>query len=322
ARARLRHPQERRAHRPAGYARRRALRGRAGRLSPASPPARRAGREHRLRRQQRLLRPAQPPAAQRRFPDDGHCQRPHRRHHQSHRAGDPPGHPRRRRDDGQRRKLPHLDPRQPPRRRRTARTHAPPQPARVNRRTARVEPEMEEQHKFLDHDLIRSNLVLSALYLTAYEVLKGSIITNILDFFATEVGADGRSIPSEQYKIEVKEAHKDLLYASCLWLLRNEAITEQDVVDIRRIREHRNQVAHELPSILIEKDLNIEFGLFLRMRELLEKIEKWWVINVDIPANPDFDGKEVDEGEIQTGRVLIIDHVVSVVFGAAGNAER
>lgn len=181
---------------------------------------------------------------------------------------------------------------------------------------------MEEQHKFLDHDLIRSNLVLSALYLTAYEVLKGSIITSILDFFATEVGADGRSIPSEQYKIEVKEAHKDLLYASCLWLLRNEAITEQDVVDIRRIREHRNQVAHELPSILIEKDLNIEFGLFLRMRELLEKIEKWWVINVDIPANPDFDGKEVDEGEIQTGRVLIIDHVVSVVFGAAGNAER
>jgi hypothetical protein len=32
------------------------------------------------------------------------------------------------------------------------------------------------------------------------------------------------------------------------------------------------------------------------MIALLNKIEKWWIINVDIATDPQFDGEHIDEG--------------------------
>jgi hypothetical protein len=33
---------------------------------------------------------------------------------------------------------------------------------------------------------------------------------------------------------------------------------------------------------------------FHELVALLKKIEVWWVVNMEIPVNPDFDGKEID----------------------------
>lgn len=170
-----------------------------------------------------------------------------------------------------------------------------------------------DYNKFLNPDAIKSNLILSALYLTAYELLKDAIIDNIRDFFSFEY-KDGKTIPDKQYEDEVVRVHKYLLYASCLWLKRNDVITESEVEEIENIRKHRNQVAHELPKLLSDIDLNLNVGYFLRIRELLEKIEIWWVKNVEIPVNPDFDGVEVNEKDIRPGRVMALDYVISVAF--------
>ena len=151
---------------------------------------------------------------------------------------------------------------------------------------------MIDPDEFLNPDAIKSNLVLSALYLVAYELLKDAIIDNIRAFFSFEY-RDGKAIPDKQYKDEVTRVHKDTLYASCLWLQRNGAITENEVEEIQNIRKHRNQVAHELARLLFDANLNLNVGYFLRIRELLGKIEVWWVKNVEIPVNPDFDGVEV-----------------------------
>jgi len=67
-----------------------------------------------------------------------------------------------------------------------------------------------------------------------------------------------------------------------------------------------------------ELDFNVKY--FLRIRELLQKIETWWVKNVDIPSNSDFDGVEVDERDIETGRVVILDYVISVALADYRNS--
>lgn len=51
---------------------------------------------------------------------------------------------------------------------------------------------------------------------------------------------------------------------------------------------------------------------------LLKKIEVWWVVNVEIPVNSDFDGKEIDEEGVVPGPVLILQMMLEV---ASGNDE-
>ncbi len=172
---------------------------------------------------------------------------------------------------------------------------------------------MIDPEKLLNPDAIKSNLMLSALYLMAYELLKDAVIDNIRAFFAFE-HEDDRAIPDKRYDDEVIRTHKDHLHASCLWLYRNGVITDREVEEIESIRRHRNQVAHELPKLLGDTTLNLNVGYFLRIRELLEKIEVWWVQNVDIPANQDFDGEEVDATDIRPGRVMILDYVISAAL--------
>lgn len=182
---------------------------------------------------------------------------------------------------------------------------------------------MINANKFLNPNAIKSNLILSALYLAAYELLKDAIIGNIRGFFSFEY-KDGKAVPDQQYTKEVIEVHKDAFYASCLWLNRNNVITEIEVKEIDIIRKHRNQIAHELPKLLCDADLNLNIEYFLRMSELLKKIEVWWVKNIDIPANSDFDGVEVDEKDIEPGRVIALEYIISVVRAdyQIGNTEK
>lgn len=172
---------------------------------------------------------------------------------------------------------------------------------------------MIDPEKLQNPDAIKSNLVLSALYLMAYELLKDAVIDNIRAFFSFEY-EDDKAIPDKRYDDEVIRAHKDRLHASCLWLNRNGVITDSEVEEIENIRRHRNQVAHELPKLLGDTSLNLNIGYFLRIRELLENIEAWWVQNVDIPANQDFDGEEVDASDIRPGRMMILDYVISAAL--------
>jgi len=51
---------------------------------------------------------------------------------------------------------------------------------------------------------------------------------------------------------------------------------------------------------------------------LLRKIGVWWVVNVEIPTNPDFDGQEIDEAGIVPGAVLSLQMLIEV---ASGNPE-
>ena len=52
------------------------------------------------------------------------------------------------------------------------------------------------------------------------------------------------------------------------------------------------------------------------MVDLLHKIEKWWIINVEIPTNPDFDGEDIDEDAVVAGRVITLRLLVGIALGA------
>jgi hypothetical protein len=172
---------------------------------------------------------------------------------------------------------------------------------------------MLDADKFLNPERVKGNLVLSSLYLSAYELLKSAIIDNIKEFFTLGLDADGIPIVDDEYSEKVKKLDRDLLRASCLWLEKNSVISSNEVDQVVQLRNHRNQIAHELPRLLIDGGLNLNVDYFVRIRQLLEKIEVWWILNFEIPINSDFVGVEIDPQEIIPGRVVALDHLIAIV---------
>jgi hypothetical protein len=130
---------------------------------------------------------------------------------------------------------------------------------------------MLDADKFLNPERVKSNLILSSLYLSAYELLKSAMIDNIKDFFTFGFDADGKPIVDQEYSEQVRKVDGDLLRASCLWLEKNGGISVDEVEQVVQLRNHRNQIAHESPQLLIDSGLNLNIDYFVHVRRLLEK---------------------------------------------------
>jgi hypothetical protein len=77
-------------------------------------------------------------------------------------------------------------------------------------------------------------------------------------------------------------------------------------------------LAHQLFEVLTGQVESKHETQFEELVELLRKIEIWWVVNVEIPVNPDFDGQEIDDEGIASGTILLLQMLIEV---ASGNTE-
>lgn len=168
--------------------------------------------------------------------------------------------------------------------------------------------------RFLNPEILRANLIVASLYITAFEMLKESIIGRIKDFFTDGFNENGWII-NERYRSEVLCLNSSPLYSSLLWLKNMDAITDDDIENFNEIKNCRNDLAHEITNF-ISKGPNIDpLPLFSKITNLLFKIEKWWIINVEIPTNPDFDGKDVNEEGIVPGPIMTLRLLTDIALG-------
>jgi hypothetical protein len=171
---------------------------------------------------------------------------------------------------------------------------------------------LEAWEKFLDPQKLKRSLIEASIFITAYELLKEEIIDRPKSFFIYE--GEDRSKNRVEYNKEVKALHKrDTFIASYLWLQNQGAITSQDVELILQIREHRDEIAHELPRLIGSTELEVDKSLLECLKELITKISRWWAFKVDAPTNPDFDHVEVKEESVLTGSMMFMQVVMGVL---------
>ena len=179
-----------------------------------------------------------------------------------------------------------------------------------------------EWERFLDPKELRPNLILASLYIAAFEILKNSIIERIRDFFI--VGYDGQDwVISSDYKEQVSRKDKSLTYASLKWLKEVNAIDDGDIVTFNKVKDCRNLLAHEITKFLA-KGLPVEFSsCFNDMVALLDKIERWWIVNVEIPTDIDLikHAEEIDVSGIIPGPIMSLRMMVDVAHGSDENAN-
>lgn len=173
----------------------------------------------------------------------------------------------------------------------------------------------KDWEKFHNPKEIKKNLIDASLYLSFFEVLNTAIVERIADFFNMEF-KDGRFITSEEYKEEIINrkinGKTNIFLSSCLWLIDNGVITQDEYDLIIKIKEHRNRIAHDLLEFLFDSEYVIDKDLFNQIEILTLKIVKWWIVEVEVPLNPDFDGQEIDSEGILTGQEVILNYIFKI----------
>jgi hypothetical protein len=108
------------------------------------------------------------------------------------------------------------------------------------------------------------------------------------------------------------------LPASLDWLHEHHAVNDADLQTFTRLNDIRNQLAHELFSVVTGQVSSEYDSQFPALMALLRKVEVWWIVNVEIPTNPDYDGQEIDEVGITPGALISLQMLIEV---ASGNTQ-
>ena len=179
-----------------------------------------------------------------------------------------------------------------------------------------MDPKVKQSwEEFLNPEIMRSRLIATSIYIAGFEILKDSIVGRIRDFFCTDFDKTGDKI-DPKYQAEILSRNKSPVYASLEWLKDMETITAADITVFNHIKACRNSLAHNLFSVLGSNGLPDDFKqCFSNMIDLLRKIEVWWIINVEIPTSPDFDGREVDANGIVPGPVMSMQLLMDIALG-------
>lgn len=169
---------------------------------------------------------------------------------------------------------------------------------------------------FLNPDVVRPHLIVTSVYIFAYEILKDSIIGRIRDFFCNGFNEKG-DIIDPKYQTEVLSLNKSPVYASLEWLKGMTAIDQNDIATFDKIKKCRNTLVHDFSHLTATTGLPQGFeNNFGDMVSLLRKIEVWWIMNVELAINPDYDGQEIDEAGIMPGPLMSLRVLCDVALGS------
>lgn len=178
--------------------------------------------------------------------------------------------------------------------------------------------------KFLNPEKLKDSLVKASLFLSAYEILKESIIDKLKSFFTNEWHLDEKTGElkgkvSKSYKEKVTSLYpKDEFHACCLWFRDQEAINESDLTAISKARKHRNEIAHELPKYISSIDHDVNKRILESLVEVVRKIDVWWICEIEIPTSPDFEAADMDKIDFDNvigGNTMFLDLILSIFEG-------
>lgn len=172
--------------------------------------------------------------------------------------------------------------------------------------------------KIFNPKILKKNLIVPSLFITAYEMLQKSIINNLIYFFANSWSVEKGWLTNERYKsnvLSLDPKDKDRsLQASLEWLKKEKVITQSEHDLFEKIKKCRNYLAHELPSFVTGEQKYDPLELFSQLLDLYSKIQKWFFINVNMQVDPDFDNVEIDEDSILPGPELVLRIIKEVAL--------
>lgn len=183
---------------------------------------------------------------------------------------------------------------------------------------------LSQWKEFLNPETLRRRMLSASLFLVAHEMLKAAVKTRLRDFFLVGFDENGfRYSPSYEEKVLSLDpkGKNDAWRASIVWLEQMSVIDQNDIGKIVECTDARNIFAHELNEIISGRKRPDFEALFPALVELIVKIDKWWIVNVEIETDPDFADRDIDVDQIVPGSQLMLSIIHQAAIGdiAAAN---
>lgn len=172
----------------------------------------------------------------------------------------------------------------------------------------------------LNPETLKSNLIISSIYITAFELLKDTIEYYPKVFFSEGYNSQGMKL-GQSYKEEVSSLNKSSVYASLEWFKNMEAITEGDIKVFTEIKNIRNKLVHEMAKRIfkgIDRDKYTE--LLTNLFYLFEKIDLWWIKNFEVALNTDINLEGEDLESAFSSNMLMLRIMMDIVSSDEGDS--
>lgn len=167
--------------------------------------------------------------------------------------------------------------------------------------------------EFLKPENLKGNLISCALFIANFESFKENTTETIKSLYNT--GFDGQELTySPNYQTEVLIRNPSPLKATLLWLKAQDAIDDEDLNKYEEVKRYRNELAHQMLNLLFE-GLEAFGEKYSALITLQIKIDRWWLLNIEIPTNPDFDDTKIDEAGVMTASEIRHKLMLDILTG-------
>lgn len=184
---------------------------------------------------------------------------------------------------------------------------------------------MDNWKNILDENILKYNVSFAAIFVLNYECLKDYVINQVRDFYSDNGKWDGDNYISEEtaeYKKKVRALDKNIENASLKWFLQLDVITVDDFEKYQVIRKRRNDITHELLKNLNDGFTENDVKLFGDVLEIYNKIDKWWINEIEIPITENDISEDYNRNEVCGAQAMILSVINSIVLGNKGEGYK
>lgn len=149
-----------------------------------------------------------------------------------------------------------------------------------------------------DINELKSNTQKAALYIAVFEALKAFIIDNVATYVIGSINFD-RTNNEKEFEEKVLDNYPyNVDYASLIWLEKQNAIKHSDFLMYQELRKLKEDLTKKIMFGLkdgLPSNIN---SYFEKLFEIRIKIEKWWVLEINIDSNVEFEGEKITGEDI------------------------
>jgi hypothetical protein len=159
---------------------------------------------------------------------------------------------------------------------------------------------------------VTRTLILAGRFLSAYELIKSEVVDKAHDFYLTGFNPDGFTYDEARYQQDVLARNPKSKYrASCEWLVASGALTLEHVATLEDVYEHRKEIAHELPKLLVDPDFEVRTDLLINAIECVRMLGVFWG-SIEVDTDIDLAGDDIDYDGIKSGSYLLMEYLGSI----------
>lgn len=161
-------------------------------------------------------------------------------------------------------------------------------------------------------EAIGTTMLRAACFLAGWELIKAEVEDKVRGFYLTGFDESGLTYDEASYRTHVLSRDRQRFKASSSWLVASGGLTSEQADLLEIIRHHRNEVAHELPRLLVDPDFEVRTDLLIASLDCLRSLGIFWG-SIEVDTNPDIDGREVDYGGIKSMSFMLMEYLVTLV---------